>query len=113
MEVDWHFGRKYCFHLQGHRVNQARNQQETSSWLLAIHLEHGGSIFLQNASQLLLYCTMSHHRRQYSSYSDLTLCSPSYCQHQWMNLYGELILRNLMKYNLSCMQSSCQSPGKF
>jgi hypothetical protein len=36
MEVDWQFGRKYCFYLQGHRVNQATGQQKTSSWLLAI-----------------------------------------------------------------------------
>jgi hypothetical protein len=36
MEVDWHFGGKYCIDLQDHRVNQASDQPETSSWLLAI-----------------------------------------------------------------------------
>jgi hypothetical protein len=30
LKVNWHFGEKYCFHLPGRRVSQARNQRVAS-----------------------------------------------------------------------------------
>jgi hypothetical protein len=42
VKVSQHFGRTYHRHLQGQRVSQARNQNETGM------PEDGGNVFLQN-----------------------------------------------------------------
>jgi hypothetical protein len=31
VNIKWHFGRTYCFHLQGWKVSQARHQHDTGS----------------------------------------------------------------------------------
>jgi hypothetical protein len=60
VEVHQRFGEAYCLYLQGRRVSQARNHEETSPPLVAVLLaglvlgpKDGGRMVLQNSSGLL------------------------------------------------------------
>jgi hypothetical protein len=61
VKVSWHFGGTCCFHLQGWKVSQTRNQDETGSKERLGSLfspEDRGDIFLQNFHWLWLDYTV-------------------------------------------------------
>jgi hypothetical protein len=50
VEVDGYFGGTYCLHLQGHSVSQVISQKEVGGNQSS---KDGGSMFLQDISELL------------------------------------------------------------
>jgi hypothetical protein len=64
VEAQWHFEGTYRLHLQGRRIHQARNKQESGVELIAgfslvlfFDTEYGDNTFLRNVSRLLLNYT--------------------------------------------------------